>query len=74
MFIETSARTGFNVKRMFLQLASALPPSGNAFELEKKTLNTENEKICGPGVVLKPTEHESECNGDKTARRTFCAC
>ena len=74
MFIETSARTGYNVKRMFLQLASALPPSGNAFELGKEKLSPKNEQLCGPSVVLKSAECESECNNDKTTRRTFCAC
>ena len=74
MFIETSARTGYNVKRMFLRLASALPPSGNIFDLDREILNTKDKNVKDSSVVLKSTECEPQADSEQNKRKSFCAC
>ena len=56
MFIETSAKTGFNVKKMFVRLASALPPSGNSCSIPNHKPITRNKDLTTSTVVLKSIE------------------
>jgi len=60
LFIETSAKAGFNIKALFRKVASALPGMENS-ELGKKemvniSLNTDANK------TITPVQSSSYCN------------
>ena len=59
MFIETSAKGGYNVKQMFAQIAAALPGMGNV------NANNNNNSVQEQKVVLtdEPVEGKEESKG-----------
>ena len=62
MFIETSAKGGYNVKQMFAQIAAALPGMGSA------NANANNNNVQEQKVVL--TDEPVEAKEDKKG----CKC
>ena len=74
MFIETSAKTGFNVKKMFVRLASALPPSGNSCSIPNHKPITRNKDLTTSTVVLKSSQSDLHSVKETERKRKFCAC
>ena len=74
MFIETSAKTGYNVKRMFMRLASALPPSGYFYSENHQNRNTITDTSHMTSVVLKSTTGESDLNVGSAQKKNLCSC
>ena len=72
MFMETSAKTGHNVKRMFVRLASEITPeyykqSDIPSSRMRKNFDTTT-------VILKPHEDISHSHEMTSRKRKFCLC
>ena len=74
MFIETSAKTGCNVKQMFVRLASALPSSGHSCSISSYKPVAMNKSLNTSSVVLKSSQNDIPSAKEKERRRKFCAC
>ena len=74
MFIEASAKTGYNIKRMFMRLASALPPTGSIHDVNHQAQNTLHDKNTCARVQLKTFPQEFEMNKSSRGKRHFCSC
>ena len=74
IFIETSAKTGYNVKRMFMRLASALPPTGSVYDVNPKNPNTLNDKNTWMHAQPKSSSSEFEVNKPSSRKSHFCQC
>ena len=74
MFIETSAKTGYNVKQMFVRLADALPQSGFLDSTYNHKPVAANKTLNTSSVVLKSSKSDLQISKETEKRRKFCPC